>query len=122
MDVFDALADETRRRLLLQLSDGAHTAGDLARTETISRPAISRHLKVLREAGVLDVQQNGRQRFYALRAQGLEPVRDLVERIASPPEPAPPVSEHHLDALELEVRRTVRDRPARQDHRQENSA
>lgn len=112
MTVFEALADETRRRLLVQLVGGARSAGELAATEAASRPAISRHLKVLRQAGLLDVRQHGRHRMYTLRPAGLSPVRELLDRLGTPDAPplAPPVTDGRLAALDLEVRRTVRDR------------
>lgn len=114
MTVFEALADETRRRLLVELADGARSAGDLAATEAASRPAISRHLKVLRQAGLLEVRQHGRHRIYTLRPAGLAPVRELLDRLEAVDEPtlAPPVPEGRLAALDLEVRRTVRERRA----------
>lgn len=119
MTVFEALADETRRRLLAQLVGGARSAGELAATEAVSRPAISRHLKVLRQAGLLDVRQHGRHRMYTLRPAGLSPVRELLDRLGTPDAPplAPPVTEGQLAALDLEVRMTVRDRrTAESDH------
>ena len=123
MTPFEALADETRRRLLVQLADGALPAGDLAATETASRPAISRHLKVLREAGLLEVRRQGRRRIYALRPAGLSPVRDLLDRLDTVDAPTlvPPVPEDRLAALDLEVRRTVRDRRA-PDHLSQGSS
>lgn len=117
--MFEALADETRRRLLVELAGGARSAGDLAATEAVSRPAISRHLKVLRQAGLLEVRQHGRHRIYTLRPAGLSPVRELLDRLGTVDEPAlaPPVAEERLAALDLEVRRTVRERrTAESDH------
>ena len=124
MTPFEALADETRRRLLVQLADGALPAGDLAATEAASRPAISRHLKVLREAGLLEVRRQGRRRIYALRPAGLTPVRELLDRLDTVDAPAlvPPVPEDRLAALDLEVRRTVRDRRAPDHLSQESSS
>ncbi|WP_454084605.1 ArsR/SmtB family transcription factor [Georgenia sp. Marseille-Q6866] len=125
MTVFEALADETRRRLLVELADGARSAGALAATEPASRPAISRHLKVLRQAGLLDVRQHGRHRIYALRPDGLSPVRELLDRLDTVREPAlaPPVAEGRLAALDLEVRRTVRERrTAESDHPSQRSS
>jgi len=122
---FEALADETRRRLLVELADGARSAGDLAATEAASRPAISRHLKVLRQAGLLEVRQHGRHRIYTLRPAGLAPVRELLDRLEAVDEPtlAPPVPERRLAALDLEVRRTVRERRAAEsDHPSQRSS
>lgn len=124
MTVFEALADETRRRLLTRLTAGPRSAGDLASTEAVSRPAVSRHLRVLREAGLLHVSRQGRQRVYALRPAALAPVRELVDRLAATAEPlTPPVPGERLAALDLEVRRTVRDHraPVSGDHTREST-
>jgi DNA-binding transcriptional ArsR family regulator len=68
--VFQALADPVRRGLLNRLSRGDHTAGALAEPFSISRPAISRHLRVLRDAGLVSVRTEGRERWFALDADG----------------------------------------------------
>lgn len=124
MTVFEALADETRRRLLVQLADGALSAGDLAATEAVSRPAISRHLRVLRQAGLLEVRQHGRHRIYTLRQAGLSPVRELLDRLEATGEPVitPPVTEGQMAALDLEVRRTVRESRTMSDHLSQRSS
>ena len=110
MDPFPALADPVRRALLARLADeGPTRVVDLHRGHAVSRPAISRHLRVLQEAGLVGAEDRGRERWYALAPAGLGPVRrwlDALERRA-------PVSEAALDALDLEVRRTVRERPSR---------
>jgi DNA-binding transcriptional ArsR family regulator len=106
MDAFEALADVTRRRLLRVLSAGPRTAGALAATEEVSRPAISRHLRVLRESGLVVVHEVGRTREYRLEPGALEAIAAEVRELAHP---SPPFAAGQLDALELEVRRTVRD-------------
>ena len=82
---------------------------DLADRQAISRPAISRHLRLLTEAGLLDVEQRGRERHYALRAEPLRQVRDYLDRVDGPGLPAR-LTTGALDALDTEVRRTSRDR------------
>lgn len=77
---------------------------DLAAEHPISRPAVSKHLKVLTEAGLVSAEDHGRERHYALVAEGLAPVRDLLQELT----PQPRFSESVLDGLDLEVRRTVR--------------
>lgn len=104
MDVFDGLADPTRRRLLVALASGARTAGELADTEPISRPAISRHLRVLLESGLAEVEPEGRRRLYRLREDAVAEARSYLGRLSRAPIP-----ESAFDALDLEVRRTVRD-------------
>lgn len=111
MAAFEALADPIRRRLLVTLGRAPHSAGELARTEPVSRPAISRHLRVLREAGLVEVTATGRQRLYRLRREGLEPVADLLRDLLQPTTPIPV---ERLDALDLEVRRTVRETRGRE--------
>jgi len=82
---------------------------DLAERHPISRPAISRHLRLLTEAGLLDVEQRGRERHYALRSEPLRQVRDYLDRVDGPELPAR-LTTGALDALDTEVRRTTRDR------------
>lgn len=112
MDVFDALADPVRRDLLRRVADAPATVSDLVAAHAISRPAISRHLRVLREAGLVTATQVGRRRFHQLDGNALAPVRELLSALDRA---AAPVAEHQLDALDLEVRRTVRERRARTD-------
>lgn len=64
--VFRALADPTRRRLLQLLGGGEARAGDLAAAFATTRPGISKHLRVLREAGLVTVRAVGRERWYAI--------------------------------------------------------
>ncbi|WP_151526848.1 ArsR/SmtB family transcription factor [Serinicoccus kebangsaanensis] len=121
MDVFAALADPVRRDLLEQLAaDGASRVVDLTRDRGISRPAVSRHLRVLGEAGLVSAADRGRERHYSLDASPLAQVDDLLARLRATGGDAtarPPVSATALDALGLEVRRTVRDRTAQGEQR-----
>jgi len=107
VDVFAALADPIRRDLLRRLSGGACRVVDLAAVHPVSRPAISRHLRILRDAGLVRATDHGRERHYALDPEPLAEVRELVNGLTAR---RPPVSDRHLDALATEVRRTVRDR------------
>jgi DNA-binding transcriptional ArsR family regulator len=74
--VLRALADESRRTVLETLSDGPATAGELAALLPIARPGVSRHLRVLREAGLVEVRQEAQRRIYSLR---LEPLAEIDE-------------------------------------------
>lgn len=69
---FFALSDPARRRLIEELARGPRTAGALAEPFRVSRPAISRHLRVLREAGLVRVDERGRERWYRLDGAALE--------------------------------------------------
>lgn len=71
MDSFTALADPTRRRIVEMLGAGDRAAGDIAAQFTLSAPAISQHLKALREAGLVRVEVRGQRRIYSLDPAGL---------------------------------------------------
>jgi DNA-binding transcriptional ArsR family regulator len=114
MDVFDALADPVRRDILRRLVAGPARVVDLAAAHPISRPAISRHLRVLTEAGLVAADNHGRERHYRLDAGPLAGVDALLSELR--PRPRLPVAEaalDALDALETEVRRTTRERRRR---------
>jgi len=75
-----ALADPTRRALFERLVEAPRSVGELVAGVSISQPAVSQHLKVLRQAGLVEVEQRGAQRIYGVRRDGLEQLRDWVER------------------------------------------
>ncbi len=106
MDAFAALADPVRRGLLRALVAGPARVVDLAAAHPVSRPAISKHLRLLTEAGLASVEDRGRERHYSLDRSGLAPVAELLTELR----PVPPFAEAALDGLDLEVRRTVRER------------
>ncbi|MFI6865943.1 metalloregulator ArsR/SmtB family transcription factor [Nocardia sp. NPDC050406] len=107
-EVAAAISDPVRREILTLLHARQRTAGDIAAHFPISRPAISRHLRVLRESGLVRDELVGRQRFYTLDAA---PLREIVDWIARFERTDP--WEGRLDALETEVYRTRRERRAR---------
>src|SRR5205814_6235769 len=101
--VLRALADEGRRTLLRTLVKGPATAGELAALLPIARPGVSRHLRVLREAGLVDVRQESQRRVYSLRAEPLAEVDEWLGRYRA-------LWEQRLDALHTEVARGKRER------------
>lgn len=116
--VASAIADPVRRRILSMLRGGALTAGGIAAAFDISRPAISRHLRVLRTSGLVLDEARGRERVYTLETA---PLGELHEWLAG----FGRQWEARLDALETEVHRTRRDRRASQPaipHLKERSA
>jgi DNA-binding transcriptional ArsR family regulator len=115
VDAFAALADPVRRDLLVALAAGPARVVDLTERHAITRPAISRHLRVLGEAGLVTAETRGRERHYALDAAGLAPVTAYLRALG------PPVPERLLDGLHLEVRRTVRDSTVRSDPTEETA-
>ncbi|WP_238421711.1 helix-turn-helix transcriptional regulator [Gordonia sp. 'Campus'] len=109
MDGFEAIADPVRRSLVARLARGPARVVDLAADHPISRPAISRHLRLLGEAGVVSAVDHGRERHYELVPGALDGVREFLDAVDGGTA-TPRFDEHHLDALDLEVRRTVRER------------
>jgi DNA-binding transcriptional ArsR family regulator len=80
MDGFTALADPTRRRIVEILSRGPMDAGSLASRFDVSRPAVSRHLRVLRETGVVRCRAEAQRRIYEIDTSGLDDVAAWVDR------------------------------------------
>jgi DNA-binding transcriptional ArsR family regulator len=103
--VVGAISDSVRREILVLLRGGSMTAGAIAGRFPISRPAVSRHLRVLREAGLVVDTADGRERVYRL---DIEPLAEVDAWLA----PFRTGWGARLDALETEVRRTRRDRRA----------
>ncbi len=114
-----AIADPVRRDILVMLRDQRLAAGQIADRFAISRPAVSRHLRVLRESGLVRQTVVGRQRFYELDASQFAGLVEWLDQFASAAG-----WERRLDALETEVHRTSRERRRRgtADQRQENTA
>ncbi len=79
-DVLDALGDRTRRAIFEQLAERPSAVVDLADRLPVSRPAVSQHLKVLKQAGLVRDVQMGTRRVYSLDPDGLAGLRDYLER------------------------------------------
>jgi len=77
-DVFQTLADPTRRRIVEALRGGEHAVNDVVKRVAIHQSGVSRHLRILHEAGFVDVRPDGAKRLYSLRAA---PFRELDEWI-----------------------------------------
>jgi DNA-binding transcriptional ArsR family regulator len=80
VEALAALADPTRRELVALLARGELAAGELAARFPVSRPAISRHLRVLREAGLVTVRQDGQRRVYAVAPQPMAELHAWLAR------------------------------------------
>jgi DNA-binding transcriptional ArsR family regulator len=102
MHAFDVLGDPVRRRILELLAEGEHASGAIVeviqREFGISQPAVSQHLKVLRESGFANVRSEGPRRIYAVDAAPLQQVDEWVERFRG-------FWEVKLDALATEIAR-----------------
>jgi DNA-binding transcriptional ArsR family regulator len=79
-DAFNAVAEPRRRQILDVLAGGEERpVNDLVRVLGLAQPQVSKHLRVLREVGVVDVRDEGRQRLYRLNGHGLKPIHDWVK-------------------------------------------
>ena len=116
-DVAAAIADPVRREILVLLREQRLPAGEIADRFAISRPAISRHLRVLRECGLVRDTLAGRQRFYELDASRLAGLIEWLDRFTRAD-----AWERRLDALETEVHRTRREHRRRATTDQEKTA
>ena len=90
---FDVLAEPSRRRILDLLRDGERPVGDLVDELAMHQPAVSKHLRVLRDAGFVEVRAEAQRRLYRLRT---EPLREVDEWLA----PYRRLWSEHLDRLE----------------------
>jgi len=101
--VLQALSDSSRRTVLEALGQGPATVGELAALLPIARPGVSRHLRVLREAGLVEVRHEAQFRVYSLRPEPLAEIDDWLGRYRA-------LWEQRLDALRTEVARGKRQR------------
>jgi DNA-binding transcriptional ArsR family regulator len=99
MDSLTALADPTRRQIVEMLSHGERAAGDIADKFAISAPAISQHLKVLREARLVQVRVEAQRRIYTIDPDGLDQIDTWLRHVRQ-------FWKGRLDALEQELRGT----------------
>ena len=77
-DTFNAIAEPQRRDILLLLKGGERSVNDIARDLGVAQPRASKHLRVLRDVGLVRVREKGRQRLYALDARGLRPMHEWL--------------------------------------------
>ena len=77
-DAFNAVAEPRRRQILDVLARGERPVNDLVRELGLAQPQVSKHLRVLREVGAVDVRGDGRQRLYRLNGHALKPIHDWV--------------------------------------------
>ena len=79
MDVYEALADPTRREIVAMLAERERNAGEIASRFPIAGPSVSRHLKVLRESGLITYRREATTRFYRLEPEPLDEVRQWMD-------------------------------------------
>lgn len=108
--VLHVIAEPTRRRILDEVRDGERSVSELVEAVGMHQPGVSRHLKVLRDAGLVEVRRDAQRRLYRLRA---EPLRELDEWL----EPYRAELAARLDSLERHLERTSRPIPPKEKSR-----
>ena len=93
MQAFAALADPTRRHIVELLGGGERSAGDLGRQFSLTQPAVSQHLRALRDAGLVQVRRDAQRRMYSIDGRGLAEIDAWLSRYRA-------FWNTHLDALE----------------------
>jgi len=99
MPPFDVLAEPNRRRILDLLREGERPVGELVDALAVSQPAVSKHLRVLREAGLVDARIDAQRRVYRLRAEPLRAIDEWLAPYRSMWERRLDDLERHLDAM-----------------------
>ena len=105
MDVYEALADPTRRDIVAMLAAGERSAGDIADRFPIAGPSVSRHRKVLRESGLVSYRREATSRFYWLEPQRLAEVRQWMDAILDVTKARFDRLDAHLDAMKAREER-----------------
>lgn len=109
-DAFNAVAEPRRRQIISLLARGERSVNDVARALQLRQPQASKHLRVLKEVGLVSVRGQGRRRLYRLQGEGLKPIHDWVKAIEQS-------WNERLDRLtdylnELQSRETSNEQPA----------
>jgi len=81
-DAFNAVAEPRRRQILEALADGERSVNELVEAVGLAQPQVSKHLRVLREVGAVEVRDEGRHRLYRLNGSALKPIHDWVRAFA----------------------------------------
>jgi DNA-binding transcriptional ArsR family regulator len=81
VEVFEAIAQPKRREILRLLADGELSAGDVASRFAVTQPAISQHLKVLKEVGLVSERRDGTRRLYSVRREGLADLHEFLAEV-----------------------------------------
>lgn len=76
--IFRAISDPTRRSIMAMLSDGERSLNDISAQYEMTRPAVTKHLKILEQGGLISVRSQGRERIHRLQPEALKPVADWV--------------------------------------------
>ena len=111
-DAFNAVAEPRRREILDLLTRGERSVNDLVSSIGLAQPQVSKHLRVLREVGLVTVRGSGQQRLYKLNADRLKAIYDWVRTFE-------PFWDHQLDRIKQRAERTAGERPAGEPDRED---
>lgn len=111
-DVFQAIADPTRREILGMIADEPLNVNSVAEHFNVSRTAIYKHIKILIECGLVDVEQKGRERFCEARLEGLSEVSDWLSQYKKFWTQKLDSLGHYLDQMQKEESKNTRKKPA----------
>lgn len=81
MEVFDAIAQPKRRKILRLLASGERSAGEVASSFSVTQPAISQHLKVLKQTGLVNERRDGTRRLYSVRSEGMADLQGFLAEV-----------------------------------------
>jgi DNA-binding transcriptional ArsR family regulator len=81
VEVFEAIAEPKRREIVRLLAGGERSAGEIASRFSVTQPAISQHLKVLKEAGLVGERRDGNRRIYSVRSEGLDDINTFLAEV-----------------------------------------
>ncbi|MDG3002219.1 ArsR/SmtB family transcription factor [Paludisphaera mucosa] len=107
-DAFNAVAEPRRRQIIEFLARGERPVNDVVEALGLAQPQVSKHLRVLREVGLVSVRGAGRERLYTLNADRLKPIHDWVRTFE-------PFWDHQLDRIKERAERKAAERPAAKD-------
>ena len=108
-DAFNAVAEPRRRQILDLLARGERPVNDLVATLGLTQPQVSKHLRVLREVGLVNVRGAGKQRLYKLDAERLKPIHEWVRAFE-------PFWDHQLDRIKELAERKAKERSEERDN------
>jgi DNA-binding transcriptional ArsR family regulator len=111
-DAFNAVAEPRRRQILDLLARGERPVNDVVASLGLAQPQVSKHLRVLREVGLVTVRGSGQQRLYKLNAYRLKAIYDWVRTFE-------PFWDHQLDRIKQRAERTAGERPAGEPDRED---
>src|SRR5271154_1315312 len=106
-DAFNAVAEPRRRPILALLIQGERPVNDMVAALGLAQPQVSKHLRVLRQVGLVSVRGSGQHRLYKLNAERLKPIHDWVRAFE-------PFWDHQLGRIKLRAERKANERPAEQ--------